>query len=269
MGPLVTKAHRDKVAGYLDVGTAEGAELVVDGRRTPLPGHEGGFFLGGSLFDNATPDMRIYREEIFGPVLSMVRAQSFTEALRLVNDQEFGNGTAIFTADGNTARTFLTKVKAGMVGGNVPTRCPCPSTPSAAGSGPCSGTTTSTAPKVCASTPATRPPPPAGPTTARYERTSPCRPTPEAFAEGSSRQMGWPPRSPIRAARPGVSAASANDELDVPHFVRVRIGQNCPIATVGRRLPAGDARLTLRALGGPYSGRENISDLLLSCLRSG
>ncbi|MEU5846370.1 CoA-acylating methylmalonate-semialdehyde dehydrogenase [Saccharopolyspora shandongensis] len=124
MGPLVTKAHRDKVAGYLDVGTEEGAELVVDGRQTPFPGHEGGFFIGGSLFDHVTPDMRIYREEIFGPVLAMVRVQSFTEALKLVNDHEFGNGTAIFTADGNTARTFLAKVKAGMVGVNVPIPVP-------------------------------------------------------------------------------------------------------------------------------------------------
>ncbi|MFJ9714033.1 CoA-acylating methylmalonate-semialdehyde dehydrogenase [Streptomyces sp. NPDC101234] len=124
MGPLVSKAHLDKVAGYLDVGTAEGAELVVDGRQLAFPGHEGGFFLGGSLFDRVTPDMRIYREEIFGPVLAMVRAQSFAEALKLVNDHEFGNGTAIFTADGNTARTFLAKVKAGMVGVNVPIPVP-------------------------------------------------------------------------------------------------------------------------------------------------
>ncbi|MFK0280906.1 CoA-acylating methylmalonate-semialdehyde dehydrogenase [Streptomyces sp. NPDC090499] len=124
MGPLVTKAHRDKVAHYLAVGVDAGAELVVDGRRNQFPGHEGGFFLGGSLFDHVTPDMRIYREEIFGPVLAMVRAQSFAEALQLVNDHEFGNGTAIFTADGNTARTFLTKVKAGMVGINVPIPVP-------------------------------------------------------------------------------------------------------------------------------------------------
>jgi malonate-semialdehyde dehydrogenase (acetylating)/methylmalonate-semialdehyde dehydrogenase len=119
MGPLVTKVHRDKVAGYLEVGTNEGAELVVDGRQIPASGPEGGFFLGGSLFDHVNPDMRIYREEIFGPVLSMVRAQSFTEALQLVNGHEFGNGAAIFTADGHTARTFLAKVKAGMVGVNV------------------------------------------------------------------------------------------------------------------------------------------------------
>ncbi|MGW4982211.1 CoA-acylating methylmalonate-semialdehyde dehydrogenase [Streptomyces mirabilis] len=124
MGPLVTKVHRDKVADYLEVGTDEGAELVVDGRRTPVPGHEGGFFLGASLFDHVGPHMRIYREEIFGPVLAMVRAQSFSEALQLVNDHEFGNGTAIFTADGHTARTFLAKVKAGMVGVNVPIPVP-------------------------------------------------------------------------------------------------------------------------------------------------
>ncbi|RMB79677.1 CoA-acylating methylmalonate-semialdehyde dehydrogenase [Streptomyces shenzhenensis] len=124
MGPLVTKVHRDKVAGYLDVGTEEGAELVVDGRRVPFPGHEGGFFIGGTLFDHVTPDMRIYREEIFGPVLAMVRVQSFAEALKLVNDHEFGNGTAIFTADGHTARAFLNQVEAGMVGVNVPIPVP-------------------------------------------------------------------------------------------------------------------------------------------------
>lgn len=124
MGPLVTAEHRDKVASYLDIGTSEGAELVVDGRRGAPAGAGDGFFIGGSLFDHVTPDMRIYREEIFGPVLSMVRAESFTQALQLVNDHEFGNGTAIFTADGNTARTYLHQVKAGMVGVNVPIPVP-------------------------------------------------------------------------------------------------------------------------------------------------
>jgi malonate-semialdehyde dehydrogenase (acetylating)/methylmalonate-semialdehyde dehydrogenase len=124
MGPLITGAHRDKVASYIDIGLAEGAELVVDGRQsTPTDGGDG-FFLGGSLFDNVSPSMRIYREEIFGPVLSIVRAQSFEEALQLVNDHEFGNGTAIFTADGHTARTYLAEVKAGMVGVNVPIPVP-------------------------------------------------------------------------------------------------------------------------------------------------
>ena len=119
MGPLVSAVHRDKVASYLDIGAQEGAELVVDG-RVSLPAAAGeGFFLGGSLFDHVTPTMRIYLEEIFGPVLSIVRAQSFEDALRLVNDHEFGNGTAIFTADGNTARTYLAEVRAGMVGINV------------------------------------------------------------------------------------------------------------------------------------------------------
>ncbi|MEU1301265.1 CoA-acylating methylmalonate-semialdehyde dehydrogenase [Streptomyces shenzhenensis] len=124
MGPLVTAAHRDKVAGYLDTGTQEGAELVVDGRNTRIDEAGEGFFLGGSLFDHVTPGMRIYREEIFGPVLSIVRAGSFAEALTLVNEHEFGNGTAIFTRDGNTARTYLAEVKAGMVGINVPIPVP-------------------------------------------------------------------------------------------------------------------------------------------------
>ena len=124
MGPLVTDAHRDRVAGYVDLGVAEGAELVVDGRGEAVPGYEDGFFLGGTLFDRVTSDMRIYREEIFGPVLSIVRAGSFAEALELVNAHEFGNGTAIFTADGGTARTYLAEVKAGMVGVNVPIPVP-------------------------------------------------------------------------------------------------------------------------------------------------
>ncbi|MBH0119254.1 CoA-acylating methylmalonate-semialdehyde dehydrogenase [Rhodococcus sp. CX] len=124
MGPLVTGVHRDKVASYIEIGIEEGAELVVDG-RAHLPANAGeGFFLGGTLFDHVTPSMRIYLEEIFGPVLSIVRAASFEEALQLVNDHEFGNGTAIFTADGNTARTYLAQVKAGMVGINVPIPVP-------------------------------------------------------------------------------------------------------------------------------------------------
>ncbi|MCV7212817.1 CoA-acylating methylmalonate-semialdehyde dehydrogenase [Mycolicibacterium canariasense] len=122
MGPLVSGVHRDKVADYIQIGADEGAELVVDGRTTAPAGD--GFFLGGTLFDHVTPEMRIYREEIFGPVLSMVRAGSFDEALQLVNDHEFGNGTAIFTADGNTARTYLSRVRAGMVGINVPIPVP-------------------------------------------------------------------------------------------------------------------------------------------------
>ena len=124
MGPLVTGAHRDKVASYIALGVEEGAELVVDGRETAPTDLGDGFFLGGTLFDHVTPNMRIYLEEIFGPVLSIVRAESFAEALQLVNDHEFGNGTAIFTGDGHTARTYLHEVKAGMVGINVPIPVP-------------------------------------------------------------------------------------------------------------------------------------------------
>jgi len=119
MGPLVTRQHRDKVAGYVDLGVAEGARLVVDGRDCTVRGHERGFFLGPSLFDGVEPRMRIYREEIFGPVLVVVRAASLTEALQLVNSHEFGNGTAIFTNDGRAAREFSQGVLAGMVGINV------------------------------------------------------------------------------------------------------------------------------------------------------
>ena len=124
MGPLVTGAHRDKVRGYVDTGVAEGAELVVDGRGLKVPGREAGFFLGGCLFDKVTPQMRIYREEIFGPVLGIVRVASFEEALALVNAHEFGNGAAIFTRDGDAAREFAQRARIGMIGVNVPIPVP-------------------------------------------------------------------------------------------------------------------------------------------------
>ena len=124
MGPLVTRAHYEKVKGYIDTGVGEGAELVVDGRGFSLQGYENGNFMGGSIFDRVTPDMKIYKEEIFGPVLSIVRADDYETALGLVNDHEFGNGTAIFTRDGDAARDFTTRVQAGMVGVNVPIPVP-------------------------------------------------------------------------------------------------------------------------------------------------
>lgn len=119
MGPLVTPQHFDKVTQYVDLGVTEGAKLVIDGRGYSLIGHEKGFFLAPCLFDHVTKDMRIYQEEIFGPVLSVVRTNSFEEALKLVNDHEFGNGTAIFTRDGEVAREFTNRVRVGMVGVNV------------------------------------------------------------------------------------------------------------------------------------------------------
>ncbi len=124
MGPVVTRAHLDKVRGYIEAGVAEGASLVVDGRGITLQGYEDGFFIGGSLFDHVTPAMSIYREEIFGPVLAVVRAEKFDDALKLVNEHEFGNGTAIFTRDGDSARAFAHGVQAGMVGVNVPIPVP-------------------------------------------------------------------------------------------------------------------------------------------------
>ena len=124
MGPLVTGAHRDKVRGYVDAGVAEGAQLVVDGRALKVAGAENGFFLGGCLFDHVTPGMRIYREEIFGPVLCVVRVPDFEAALTLVNGHEYGNGTAVFTRDGDAARQFAHRVQAGMVGVNVPIPVP-------------------------------------------------------------------------------------------------------------------------------------------------
>jgi len=124
MGPLVTKQHFEKVKGYVDTGVDEGAELVVDGRGTQVAGHESGYFLGGCLFDKVTSGMKIYQDEIFGPVLSVVRAKDYEEALQLVNDHEYGNGTAIFTRDGDAARDFTTRARIGMVGVNVPIPVP-------------------------------------------------------------------------------------------------------------------------------------------------
>jgi malonate-semialdehyde dehydrogenase (acetylating)/methylmalonate-semialdehyde dehydrogenase len=124
MGPLVTKVHRDKVSGYIDAGVAEGAELLVDGRGLKLQGYEGGYFLGGSLFDRVTPEMSIYREEIFGPVLAITRAPDYATAARLINEHEYGNGTAIFTRDGDAAREFAHGIEVGMVGINVPIPVP-------------------------------------------------------------------------------------------------------------------------------------------------
>ena len=123
LGPLVTGAHLDRVKGYVALGETEGAELVVDGRATALPRGEG-FFLGACLFDHVKPEMRIYREEIFGPVLGIVRAKDFDTAIGLINEHEFGNGTSIFTRDGDTARAFAHNVQAGMVGINVPIPVP-------------------------------------------------------------------------------------------------------------------------------------------------
>jgi malonate-semialdehyde dehydrogenase (acetylating)/methylmalonate-semialdehyde dehydrogenase len=124
MGPLVTAAHLDRVRNYIETGIREGAELVVDGRTCRVAGREGGFFLGPTLFDRVEPRMRIYREEIFGPVLSIVRAPDFAAALELVNAHEYANGVACFTTDGAVAREFARRVNAGMVGINVPLPVP-------------------------------------------------------------------------------------------------------------------------------------------------
>jgi malonate-semialdehyde dehydrogenase (acetylating)/methylmalonate-semialdehyde dehydrogenase len=119
MGPLVTEAHRDRVAGYLDSAVSEGAELAVDGREVKVPGHDHGFFLGPCLVDRVTPAMRVYRDEIFGPVLSVLRVDDLDQAIELVNANPYGNGTAIFTRDGGAARRFRRDVEVGMVGINV------------------------------------------------------------------------------------------------------------------------------------------------------
>ncbi|BDM20849.1 MULTISPECIES: CoA-acylating methylmalonate-semialdehyde dehydrogenase [Pseudomonas] len=124
MGPLVTAAARDKVVGYIDDGVAAGAKLVVDGRGFRVAGNEDGYFVGGTLFDNVTPEMRIYKEEIFGPVLCVVRVNSLEQAMQLINDHEYGNGTCIFTRDGEAARLFCDEIEVGMVGVNVPLPVP-------------------------------------------------------------------------------------------------------------------------------------------------
>ena len=124
MGPIVTREARDRIEGCIALGVEEGATLVVDGRGCQVPGHEGGFFTGGTLFDHVTPQMRIYKEEIFGPVLACVRAKDFAEAVQLINDHEFGNGVSCFTSDGGVAREFARRIQVGMVGINVPIPVP-------------------------------------------------------------------------------------------------------------------------------------------------
>jgi malonate-semialdehyde dehydrogenase (acetylating)/methylmalonate-semialdehyde dehydrogenase len=124
MGPIVTQQAKERIEGYVGIGVQEGAQLVVDGRGFKVPGHENGFFTGGTLFDHVTPEMRIYKEEIFGPVLACVRVPDFAAAVDLINRHEFGNGTACFTRDGNVAREFARRIQVGMVGINVPIPVP-------------------------------------------------------------------------------------------------------------------------------------------------
>ena len=124
MGPLVTKVHRDKVASYVDAGERDGATLVLDGRVVDADGGADGFWLGPTLLDNVATDMSVYTDEIFGPVLSVVRVGTYDEALRLINSNQYGNGTAIFTNDGGAARRFQNEVEVGMIGINVPIPVP-------------------------------------------------------------------------------------------------------------------------------------------------
>ncbi len=124
MGPVVSSAHKEKIVSYIDQGIKAGAKLLVDGRGITVPDHEKGFFLGGSWFDHVSPDMTIYQEEIFGPVLCVVRVPDMAAAIELINAHEFGNGVALFTSDGNTAREFSRRIEVGMVGVNVPIPVP-------------------------------------------------------------------------------------------------------------------------------------------------
>jgi malonate-semialdehyde dehydrogenase (acetylating)/methylmalonate-semialdehyde dehydrogenase len=124
MGPLVTRVHRDKVASFVDAGVSEGAKLVVDGRNPKVNGATNGFWLGPTLFDEVSPQMSIYKEEIFGPVLSVVRVKTYNEGISLINSHPYGNGTAIFTNDGGAARKFQNEIQVGMIGVNVPIPVP-------------------------------------------------------------------------------------------------------------------------------------------------
>jgi malonate-semialdehyde dehydrogenase (acetylating)/methylmalonate-semialdehyde dehydrogenase len=124
MGPVVSAAHKAKIEGYIEEGVRAGAKLLVDGRGLKVEGHENGFFLGGTLFDNVTPEMKVYQEEIFGPVLCVVRVPDLKSAVELINAHEYANGVSLFTSDGNTAREFSRRIDVGMVGVNVPIPVP-------------------------------------------------------------------------------------------------------------------------------------------------
>ena len=124
MGPLITKDHLNKVKDYIDSGIKDGANLVLDGRNISIQGYENGYFLGPTLFDNVKSNMSIYKNEIFGPVLCVVRVNSYDEAVSLINDHEFGNGASIYTSSGNIGRDFTSKIQIGMVGINVPIPVP-------------------------------------------------------------------------------------------------------------------------------------------------
>ena len=124
MGPVISKEHKKKIENYISIGVSEGANLVLDGRKIKIQGYENGYFLGPTLFDNVTKDMRIYNEEIFGPVLSVVRVSTYEEALELVNNHKYGNGSSIYTSDGEVSRHFTTNCNIGMVGVNVPIPVP-------------------------------------------------------------------------------------------------------------------------------------------------
>ncbi len=165
MGPLITREHRDKVASYVAGAADQGAKVVVDGTGFRVEDHpEGFFFLGVSLLDDVRPGMAAYDDEIFGPVLCVVRAETYDEGIALINASKWGNGAAVFTRDGGAARRFQLEVEAGMVGVNVPIPVRSATTPSAAGSRASSAICTSTATTACSSTPAARSSPPAGPT---------------------------------------------------------------------------------------------------------
>ncbi len=174
MGPIVTKQALERIEGYIALGVDEGAKLVVDGRGLKMPGHEDGFFTGGTLSDDVKPNMRIYKEEIFGPVLACVRVGNFEEAVDLANAHEFGNGVACFTRDSHIARVFGRRIEVGMVGINVPIPVPMAwhGMASAAGSAVCSATCTRMARKACASTPSKSRSCSAGPKARRRVRNS-------------------------------------------------------------------------------------------------
>ena len=124
MGPVISKEHKEKIENYISIGEKEGAKLILDGRKLNIQGYEKGYFVGPTLFDSVTKEMKIYKDEIFGPVLSVVRSKSYDEALSLINNHQYGNGTSMYTSDGEIARHFTTNAKIGMVGVNVPIPVP-------------------------------------------------------------------------------------------------------------------------------------------------
>ena len=254
MGPLVTKAHRDKVAGYVNAGLEEGATLVVDGRDDDFDGGDNGFFLGPTLFDNVGKEMSIYTDEIFGPVLSVVRVDSYDEGLELINSNPYGNGTAIFTNDGGAARRFQRQVEVGMVGVNVPIPVPVSYYSFGGWKNSLFGDTHAHGLEVCTSSPAARWSPRAGSTRATAASTSASRRTPEV-AGGWHCHAASPRRAPPTRWTPCGGASSArggSPSASPPPSTRARANRCTPWAPVPKRRGPVRAAVGAPAAYGSY-----------------